>query len=283
MLFWVQKSCRSYPAAASQSADGPELLAVQPFPQGKNIKLSPHVTHLSGHLNVHQPGISVCRFCKIMENIYSSTDEAGFRVLTWYNAGTRNIYATTPIETPEDLEGLKIRVQQSPASVSMIEAFGAAASPMSFGEVYTAIQQGVIDGAENNELALTNNKHGEVAKYYTYTMHQMVPDMLIGNLKFLEGLSDEEYEIFQEAARISTEVEMEEWDAQVEEAKDIAQNDMGVEFIDVDIDSFKAKVEALHEEMLAENADIVDLYDHIQEINEQYADEGGEHNFSESQ
>jgi TRAP-type C4-dicarboxylate transport system substrate-binding protein len=158
----------------------------------------------------------------------------------------------------------------------MIEAFGAAASPMSFGEVYTAIQQGVIDGAENNELALTNNKHGEVAKYYTYTMHQMVPDMLIGNLKFLEGLSDEEYEIFQEAARISTEVEMEEWDAQVEEAKDIAQNDMGVEFIDVDIDSFKAKVEALHEEMLAENADIVDLYDHIQEINEQYADEGGE-------
>lgn len=155
----------------------------------------------------------------------------------------------------------------------MIEAFGAAASPMSFGEVYTAIQQGVIDGAENNELALTNNKHGEVAKYYTYTMHQMVPDMLIGNLKFLEGLSDEEYEIFQEAARISTEVEMEEWDAQVEEAKDIAQNDMGVEFIDVDIDSFKAKVEALHEEMLAENADIVDLYDHIQEINEQYADE----------
>ena len=157
----------------------------------------------------------------------------------------------------------------------MIEAFGAAASPMSFGEVYTAIQQGVIDGAENNELALTNNKHGEVAKYYTYTMHQMVPDM-IGNLKFLEGLSDEEYEIFQEAARISTEVEMEEWDAQVEEAKDIAQNDMGVEFIDVDIDSFKAKVEALHEEMLAENADIVDLYDHIQEINEQYADEGGE-------
>lgn len=165
----------------------------------------------------------------------------------------------------------------------MIEAFGAAASPMSFGEVYTAIQQGVIDGAENNELALTNNKHGEVAKYYTYTMHQMVPDMLIGNLKFLEGLSDEEYEIFQEAARISTEVEMEEWDAQVEEAKDIAQNDMGVEFIDVDIDSFKAKVEALHEEMLAENADIVDLYDHIQEINEQYADEGGEHNFSESQ
>ncbi len=211
-----------------------------------------------------------------MEQIYASTDDAGFRVLTWYNAGTRNVYATTPIETPDDLRGLKIRVQQSPASVSMIEAFGAAASPMSFGEVYTAIQQGVIDGAENNELALTNNKHGEVAKYYTYTMHQMVPDMLIGNLKFLNSLSDEEFEVFQEAARISTEVEMEEWDAQVEEAKEIAQNDMGVEFIDVDINTFKEKVEPLHEEMLEENEDIGDLYDHIQEINAQYAEEGGE-------
>ena len=147
---------------------------------------------------------------------------------------------------------------------------------MSFGEVYTAIQQGVIDGAENNELALTNNKHGEVAKYYTYTLHQMVPDMLIGNLKFLNSLSDEEFEVFQEAARISTEVEMEEWDSQVEEAKETAQNDMGVEFINVDIDVFKDKVEPLHEEMLEENEDIRELYEHIQEINAQYADEGGE-------
>lgn len=130
-----------------------------------------------------------------MNNIYESTDEAGFRVLTWYNAGTRNFYATKPINTPDDLKGLKIRVQQSPASVQMMEAFGAAASPMSFGEVYTAIQQGVIDGAENNELALTNNKHGEVAKYFSYNMHQMVPDMLIGNLKFLNSLSDEERDL----------------------------------------------------------------------------------------
>lgn len=170
-----------------------------------------------------------------MEQIYESTDEAGFRVMTWYNAGTRSFYAKTPIATPEDLKGKKIRVQQSPASVAMMQAFGAAASPMSFGEVYTAIQQGVIDGAENNELALTNNKHGEVAKYYAYNNHQMVPDMLIANLKFLNGLSDEEREIFVEAARISTEVEMENWDDQVAEAKRVAEEDMGVEFTEVDL------------------------------------------------
>ena len=211
-----------------------------------------------------------------MNQIYESTDEAGFRVLTWYNAGTRNFYAKTPINTPEDLKGLKIRVQQSPASVQMMEAFGAAASPMSFGEVYTAIQQGVIDGAENNELALTNNKHGEVAKYFSYNKHQMVPDMLIGNLKFLNSLSDEEREVFEEAARLSTEVELEEWDVQVEEAKKIAEEDMGVEFIDVDIQAFKDQVAGVQEDMLADNEHIGDIYDHIQEINAKYTDEEAE-------
>ncbi len=204
-----------------------------------------------------------------MEQVYESTDEAGFRVVTWYNAGTRNFYAKTPIRSPEDLKGKKIRVQQSPASVSMVNSFGAAAAPMGFGEVYTAIQQGVIDGAENNELALTNNKHGEVAKYYSYNKHQMVPDMLVANLKFLEGLSPEEYQIFKDAAALSTEVEMKEWDKSIEEAKEIAAEDMGVEFIDVDVDAFKEKVLPLHEKMLNDNPKIGDFYKHIQTVNEQ--------------
>ncbi len=205
-----------------------------------------------------------------MENVYDSTDEAGFRVMTWYNAGTRNFYATTPIYTPDDLKGLKIRVQQSPASVKMVQAFGAAATPLSFGDVYTAIQQHVIDGAENNELALTNNKHGEVAKYFSYTKHQMVPDMLVGNLKFLNSLSDEELAVFKEAARLSTKEELSCWDDQVEEAKQIAENDMGVTFIDVDISEFSNKVSNVQQEMLDANPDIQDLYDHIQAINAEY-------------
>lgn len=206
-----------------------------------------------------------------MKNIYESTDEAGFRVLTWYNAGSRNFYAKKPIYTPDDLKGLKIRVQQSPASIKMMQAFGAAASPMSFGEVYTAIQQNVIDGAENNELALTNNKHGEVAKYFSYNRHQMIPDMLIGNLKFLNSLSEEERQIFEEAAALSTEVELEAWDDQVEEAKTIATEEMGVEFIDVDVETFKEKVLPLHQELLEGNPGILDFYNHIQEINEKTA------------
>ena len=211
---------------------------------------------------------SVMQDTEYMENVYASTDEAGFRVVTWYNAGTRNFYGKSPIRTPEDLKGKKIRVQQSPASVEMVKAFGAAAAPMGFGEVYTAIQQGVIDGAENNELALTNNKHGEVAKYYSYNKHQMVPDMLVANLKFLNSLSPEDYQVFKEAAALSTEVEMEEWDKSIEEAKKIATDEMGVEFIDVDVEAFKEKVLPLHESMLLENEKIRDLYDHIQAANE---------------
>ncbi len=208
-----------------------------------------------------------------MKKIYESTDESGFRVLTWYNAGTRNFYATQPINTPEDLEGLKIRVQQSPASVNMVNAFGGAATPMGFGDVYTAIQQGVIEGAENNELALTNNKHGEVAKYFSYNKHQMVPDMLIANLKFLNSLSEEEYKIFEEAARLSTEVELASWDEQVDEAIRIAKEEMGVQFIEVDIEKFRNKVIGVQDEMLKNNPRIQEIYNHIQEVNEKYAEE----------
>ena len=208
-----------------------------------------------------------------MNKIYASTEDTGLQVVTWYNVGTRNFYAKKPINTPDDLKGMKIRVQQSPASIKMAKAFGAAASPMSFGEVYTAIQQGVIDGAENNELALTDNKHGEVAKYFTYSKHQMIPDVLIANYKFLNGLSDEEREVFEKAAQISTDTEIEEWEKDVETAKKTAEEDMGVTFIEPDLNEFKEKVKDVQQEMLDANPNIRDLYDHIQEYNEKYAGE----------
>ncbi|MBQ1335505.1 MAG: TRAP transporter substrate-binding protein [Selenomonadaceae bacterium] len=208
-----------------------------------------------------------------MKKVYSSTDGAGFRVLTWYNAGLRSLYAKKPIRTPDDMKGLKIRVQQSPASIAMINALGAAATPMAFGEVYTAIQQGVIDGAENNELALTSNKHGEVAKFYSCNNHQMIPDLMLANLRFLQSLPPEELEIFEEAARISTDVELKEWDVQVGEAKKFAQESMGVEFLDVDMTPFREKMMDLQKQILEKNPSITEFYAHIQEINDRVAKE----------
>lgn len=201
---------------------------------------------------------------ELMNGIFESTEQSGFQVVTWFTAGVRNFYSQKEIRTPADLKGMKIRVQQSPTNVRMMELFGAAATPMSFGEVYTAIQQGVIDGAENNEFALTNNKHGEVAKFYTYNMHQMVPDMLIANVKFLKNLSEEERNIFYEAARICTETEVTEWEKQIEETKETARN-MGVTFLETDISAFREKVLPLHDEILSENPKLKSIYNRIQE------------------
>jgi TRAP-type C4-dicarboxylate transport system substrate-binding protein len=149
---------------------------------------------------------------EITEKIFMATEKAGFRAVTWLDAGTRNFYTVKKaIKSPEDLKGLKIRVQQSPTNIEMMKLLGGSATPMGFGEVYTALQSNIIDGAENNEMALTDNGHGDVCKYYSYDMHQMVPDILIGNDAFIDELTDEEKMIFKEGYELINRVQREEW------------------------------------------------------------------------
>lgn len=205
------------------------------------------------------------------DKIYKTPEHAGFRVVTWYNAGLRSFYAKTPINTPDDMKGLKLRVQQSPASIAMVNALGGAATPMAFGEVYTAIQQGVIDGAENNELALTANKHGEVAKYYSNNMHQMIPDIVLANVRFLDSLPEADRKIFMDGFKYSTEVELVEWDKQVEEAKKYAQEEQKVTFLNVDMSKFRELMLPLQDEIVKNNPDIKVYYEKIQEINDKVA------------
>lgn len=200
-----------------------------------------------------------------VNSIFECTDASGFRSVAAYKAGVRNIYSTSPIYTPEDLKGLKIRVQSSPTNIAMLNYMGGAAVAMSYSEVYTGIQSGVINGAENSEMALTTMKHGEVAPYYTYTQHQIVPDLLVANVKFLDELSDEEREVFDRAAAISAEVEAEAWDRQIEEAKKEA-SEMGVTFIETDTGAFRELVLPLHTEVLDANAKLRPYYDEIQKI-----------------
>ena len=199
--------------------------------------------------------------------MYDSTDEAGFRVMTWYNAGTRNFYATTPIYTPDDLKGLKIRVQQSPTNVEMMRLLGGTATPMGFGDVYTALQAGILDGAENNELALTDNGHGDICKYYSYDMHQMVPDLLVANYAFLNELNDEERAIFEEGFQIVKRTEQDAWEDAVAEAKDKAENEQHVNFIYPDTAPFQEAMAPLHDSVLAANPELQPIYDLIQQHN----------------
>lgn len=207
----------------------------------------------------------------IVGPIFESTMQAGFEAVTWLDAGTRNFYTiNTPIETLEDLRGLKIRVQQSPTNVRMMELLGGSATPMGFGDVYTALQSQMLDGAENNELALTDNGHGDICKYYSYTMHQMIPDILIGNLDFMKGLSEEERAIFDEGFQILNQTQRDAWETAVEEAKEKAENEQGVNFSYPDITPFQEAVAPMHDEMLEEYPDLAPIYELIQEHNAEY-------------
>lgn len=199
---------------------------------------------------------------EIIGPVFESTRDSGFIGLTWFDAGVRNIYTKDKvIETADDLKGLKIRVQTSPTNVKMLQALGASPTPMSFGEVYTGLQQGVIDGAENNELALVNNKHGEVAKYYSYNMHAMLPDILIVNAKLLDDLTEEQANIIKEAANYANEWEVKAWSDAVAEAKAKAES-MGVIFNSPNVKLFRDKMADLHAEYTQEE-NMKKLYDQI--------------------
>ena len=207
----------------------------------------------------------------ITGEIFQSTSKAGFEGVTWLDAGTRNFYTVDrPINSPADLKGLKIRVQQSPSNIAMMDLLGGSATPMGFGEVYTALQSNIIDGAENNEMALTDNGHGDVCKYYSYDMHQMVPDIVIGNTAFLENMPAEERAVFEQGFEIINQVEREEWVKAVEKARDRAGNEMGVEFIYPDIEPFQQACMPLHEKVLKSNPGLQGIYDEIQKYNEAY-------------
>ena len=200
---------------------------------------------------------------EIIGPVYESTRQSGFVGLTWFDSGVRNIYTTKkPIMEPDDLKGLKIRVQTSPTNVKMLQALGASPTPMSFGEVYTGLQQNVIDGAENNELALINNKHGEVAKHYSYNMHAMLPDILIASTSLLDNkLTKEEAQIVMEAADYANKFEVELWEDAAADAKAKAE-EMGVQFYYPDIKPFQEKMKDLHAEY-TKDEDMKAVYDKI--------------------
>lgn len=207
----------------------------------------------------------------ITDPIFKSTAKAGFEAVTWIDAGTRNFYTVNrPINGPADLRGLKIRVQQSPTNVEMMRLLGGSATPMGFGEVYTALQSKIIDGAENNEMALTDNGHGDVCKYYSYDMHQMIPDILIGNCAFLDGLPAEDRAIFEKGFLIVNEVERKEWVTAVENAKKRATEQQGVQFSYPDTKPFQDICTPMHQAMLAKYPGLQPIYDAIQSYNGQY-------------
>ncbi|WP_316860148.1 TRAP transporter substrate-binding protein [uncultured Cohaesibacter sp.] len=193
-------------------------------------------------------------FYKVMEGpiadkIYAASKDSGFVGLTFFDGGARSFYTKDrPINKPEDLKGEKIRVMNSHTSIRMVELMGGTPTPLAYGEIYTALQQGVIDGAENNPTALTLGRHGEVVKYYSFDEHGRIPDFLVISNKAMDKLTPEQQAIVKEAARNATKFHRGLWEAAVKTAIDEAQNKLHVQISYPEKAPFREAVKPLYDE-----------------------------------
>lgn len=188
------------------------------------------------------------------------------RGLCYYDAGKRSFYTKNkPIETPEDLSGLKMRVMESNTAINMVKAFGGSPTPVSYGELYTALQQGIVDGAENNPPSLYTSKHYEVCKYYSINEHTAVPDMVIISTKVWNLLSEQEKEWLQEAADESAVYQYDLWAKSVEESF-AEMKKAGVEIHYPDTESFRKAVEPVYESYKTNQPELFDIIEKIRAL-----------------
>ena len=150
--------------------------------------------------------------------------EAGLVGLSWYDAGARNFYSVRPIETLEDLRGMNMRVQESAMMADMVSALGANPSKIVYSEVYSAIEQGIVDGAENNWPSYEAMRHYKVAKYYTVDEHTRVPELQICSKAIWDKLSDSDRQIITECAKESALYERELWAAREKISREVAKS-----------------------------------------------------------
>ncbi len=155
------------------------------------------------------------------KKILASGESIKLKGLVYYDAGSRSFYTTEkPILHPDDLAGLKIRTQQSPMAMKMVDVLGGSATPISWGELYTSLQQKVVDGAENNEPSLFTSNHYEVAKHYSLDEHTSVPDLVIINTLKWHALSERHQTVLMEAAEESVTYQRQLWQAFSKESMD---------------------------------------------------------------
>ncbi len=186
---------------------------------------------------------------KVGQELLNSMKSVGLIGLTYYDSGQRSFFTRhTPILKPSDMKGLKIRVQKSPVFVAMVKAMGGSPIPMAYSSVYTALQSGVIDGAENNIPSYYTMSFYQVAPYYSYDGHSRVPEILFMNLKAWNSLTPTEKTIFRTAAMAASLYERQLWKARVQEDLSLLKK-AGVHFYyptPADIALFQKAVEPVY-------------------------------------
>lgn len=200
---------------------------------------------------------------EITQNIFDSTQADGFIGLTWLDSGSRSFYTKNkPIRIPADLKGLKIRTMDSQMAINMMNAMGGSATVMGYSDIYTAIQSGVIDGAENNVTALRD--HGEVAKYYSFDEHTRIPDIVVISASVWEKLSDSQKDIIKNSAKAATENYKAAWAEFEETVLANVTEKFGVELIrDVDIAAFQEAVQPVYEGLKTKDPAVYGIVEQI--------------------
>lgn len=187
--------------------------------------------------------------------------EVGLVGLSWYDAGVRNFYTSQKqITCLEDLQGMTIRVQESDMMADMVEALGATAVQIAYSEVYSSIQLGEVDGAENNWPSYKAMNHDEVAKYYTVDEHTRVPEMQLVSAHTWEKLSEEDQEIILECARESARLERRLWKLQEKQSQEkaVKNGTVVIEISDEEKERFRAAVEPVYQKYCGEYMDIIE-------------------------
>jgi len=188
-------------------------------------------------------------------------DAVNLRGLGYYDAGSRSFYTVdNPVRSPADLKGLKVRVQESQTALQMVSALGGSGTPVAWGELYTALSQGVVDGAENNPPSFYTSKHYEVSRYFSLNEHTSVPDIMVISSYIWSTLTEQQQRWVQQAMDESIVFQRQLWQTSTEEAL-AAVEEAGVEIIYPDKTAFMQAVEPMHEAYRG-----TELYDLIQTI-----------------
>jgi tripartite ATP-independent transporter DctP family solute receptor len=199
----------------------------------------------------------------IGDEILKDCEAQGFIGLAFYDSGARSMYTVKkPVKTLADAKGLKVRVQQSDLWVSLLEAMGANATPMPFGEVYTALKTGLVDAAENNYPSYESSRHFEVARFYNKTEHSLAPEILLFSKKVWDTLSADEQKQIRMAAKESVIYMRKLWDEREEKSLAIVKA-AGVQIVDVDKASFQAAMKPVYDKFLKDPK----LQDMVKRIN----------------
>lgn len=198
----------------------------------------------------------------IGKDLLNEGEKYWLKGMGYYDAGSRSFYTKEkPVKSPDDLKGLKIRVQESATAMEMVSSLGGSPTPISWGELYTSLQQGVVDGAENNPPSFYLSRHYEVCKYYSLDEHTVLPDVLIIGTHAWKKLSDQEKEWLQKSVDDSVQYQRKLWALAEEEAlAEVIK--AGVEVIKPDKILFSVKVESMYEQYKTDE----ELYNLIQEI-----------------